>query len=72
MLILWQSDLSTLGKGEKTGEQYTKPERTDISLSCCQCGRTRHYPDGAIKADQTERQRLFAVISWILGCTIGV
>jgi transposase-like protein len=35
---------------------------------CCRCGRTfRHYPEGATKADQTERMRLFAVICWTLG-----
>jgi transposase-like protein len=35
---------------------------------CCRCGRTfRHYPSGTSTADQTERLRQFAVISWTFG-----
>jgi len=35
---------------------------------CCRCKRTfRHYPEGATKADQTERLRLFAVVCWMFG-----
>jgi transposase-like protein len=35
---------------------------------CCQCRKTfRHYPSGTSMADQTERLRQFAVISWTFG-----
>jgi transposase-like protein len=35
---------------------------------CCLCRRTfRHYPEGATRADQTERLRLFAVVCWMFG-----
>lgn len=35
---------------------------------CCRCKRTfRHYPEGNTRADQTERQKLLAVLLWQLG-----
>lgn len=35
---------------------------------CCRCKRTfRHYPEGASRADQTERLRIFAILLWRLG-----
>jgi len=35
---------------------------------CCRCKRTfRQYPEGASRADQTERMRAFAVICWTFG-----
>jgi len=38
---------------------------------CTHCQRTfRHYPSGSTRADQTERLRLFAVLSWALGLSL--
>jgi transposase-like protein len=35
---------------------------------CCRCRRTfRHYPSGTTSADQTERLRSLAIISWTFG-----
>jgi transposase-like protein len=35
---------------------------------CCQCKRTfRHYPEGSMRANQTERLRLFAILLWTFG-----
>ena len=35
---------------------------------CCRCKRTfRHYPEGTMRADQTERLKLLAVLLWKLG-----
>lgn len=38
---------------------------------CCHCRRTfRHYPQGADRADQTQRMRKLAAIYWMLGMSL--
>jgi transposase-like protein len=56
------------GRMEK---QVRDPKLSQVRVNryrCCRCHRTfRHYPQGVVRASQTQRMQLLAAIGWILG-----